>query len=181
MKKLLVTSIIILTLLGIGAISWSADPLETKKTIDVSLEVPDVFGFQIESEEYDQTLYPHSDIDGERQGEFHIKVTTNRGDYWTVQAECPGLFRAGEETGYGVPLTISTFGTAVSPVSGKTVTDLMLDASPKSIYTSSGNERYVNDFLINSTFEVKKNVLPLAGGSYHGFMTLTMTGAIAPR
>lgn len=176
MKKLIETALMLLIVLSISVLAC-ADDLETEKTIDVEVEVDGVFGFRINSDEYDQTLYPGSALRNEQLGELHIEVTTNRGAPWSIQAECPGLV-GGNQTGYGssgVPLIMSTYATG----GGTTVTDMELTAHPKSIYTSSSSEWFARELLIHGAFEVRQDVVSnLVAGTYRGFITLTMTGSV---
>jgi hypothetical protein len=181
MKKHTKIIVIAIAVLGIGAASCAQTELmNTEVPVDVSLDVADIFGFKIDTGEYNQNLSPNSEEAAERYGYLHILVSSNRGSDWSIQAECDGIYDQepeGMEVS-SVPLVISTSETATNPLQGITVSDVELINTPTAIYTSGSNERFVKDLLIYSYFNVREDALPLSQGIYKGFIMLTMTGSL---
>jgi hypothetical protein len=179
LKKLNVIFMAILMILwNVTFLDVSAgDDLVTTAAVNVEVEIESVFGFKIGAAESDQKLYPLSEEEAKRKGKLNIEVTTNRGTPWVIRAESEGLYSDGQ-TGYGTPLVISTYGDSLK---GGTVKDMQLTPTPKSIYTAGSNERYVDNFLVESDFEVKKDAIPFAVGTYTGSIKLTMTETAFPR
>ncbi|MBN1871913.1 MAG: hypothetical protein JW800_04995 [Candidatus Omnitrophica bacterium] len=170
-KKTLVILTVIALFLNVSPIAFT-DDLSTNKYISVTLNVSEIFGFKLESDdEFSQVLDLTNQDATDDYGSLHMLVTSNKNSEWWLRASSGGVSNA--QTGYGVPLVMSTTG------KGTTVTNVELVGRPRPIYRCAKDEYVCKDLLVPATFTVKDGVLPAMAGTYEGSIYIDMVGDIA--
>jgi hypothetical protein len=179
MRKLIAICITVLVILSISEFSYAqTDPLETSKTISVSVSVSgDQFGFQIWPTEYSQVIGPLAP--GEAGfGDVHIYATSNRGNPWTMEASSVGL--AGGTTGAILPVWFATFDgipvgdPAQHPVGTFADPAIELTGAAQQIYAAAAAEYTVLGLQIAGLVVIKTD-LATQQDTYDGVMLMTMT------
>lgn len=176
MKKLIAIGIAMLIVWGINTLSYAqVDPIETSKTINISLDVNPTFGFQIWTTEYTQALEAVS-AGGAALGSVHVYVSSNHTNPWMLNAGSDGLIGQTQITPDTLPIQISTFdgGANPSPLAGTVVTDLVLTSVAQAIYTAGAGEYPCAGLQVDSVFAVT-TTSSTKEDSYAGTMIVTLT------
>lgn len=200
MKRLIVIGVVALMVLSIGTFATAqGDPVETEKTINVTLnmgDVPLVFGMEIWPEQYNQTLYPG--VLDQDLGTLTIYPTAylNEGEQWYISTSSPDggcpLTSPVITPPPTAPLVITTEGlgqyippgdeTWRKPPEGVGVKDQPITPTALPIYTSAANEYNTKTPphkmpVIEVQFNVPGNKVGTLqpGGIYEGTIELTMS------
>lgn len=188
MKKLIVMGLTALMVLSVSALSHAETAAEAvarskMHIIDVTLEVPEVFGFHMWENLGTQTLRPLSEDIDERFGQIELYVTTNRGHNWSLQAVSPdgGCLLQGLSEPEVLPLILTTFNIPDDPnatpepninnAKGTHFRDVELTSLPTDIYIavpgtpSDAGEMFVDGLKVHGLFLAKENDILLLDGS----------------
>jgi hypothetical protein len=173
MKKLIAISIVTLLVLGSGLVY--ADVIETSKTITADMDVSSNFGMEIWDTQFIQDLGVIAPP-GAGIGAITIYATSNHAIPWIINASSDGLVGAlpSPDT---LDVQISTWDDGISnpqPLTGTTVTDVVLTGSAAPIYTAGVGEYPYWGLVINATFAAPVIETTLED-SYSGTLVLTMT------